>query len=71
MFAITSEDPIDLVIVQGVLEVLVLRVVVKVVIKTGVIDSVYIDVVMGVRQGFPEERVMPLGISGVGRVKFL
>ena len=71
MFAITSEDPIDLAIVQGVLEVLVLCVVVKVIIKVGVVDSVYVHMSVGARKGFSEERVVPLGISGVGGVKIL
>ena len=48
-FTITSEDSVDLAIVQGVLEVLVLHVVVEVVIKMGVIDGVYIDVAMDAR----------------------
>ena len=36
------EDSVDLVIVQGVLEVLVLCVMVKVIIELGIIDSVYV-----------------------------
>ena len=55
------EDPIDLVIIQGVLEVLVLCVVVKVVIKARVIDSVYIYMSVGAGEGFFEEGIMPLG----------
>ena len=58
-------------IVQGVLEVLVLHVVVEVVIEVGVVDSVYVHMSVGARKGFSKERVMPLGISGMGRVKVL
>ena len=65
------EDSVDLSIVQEVLEVLVLRVVVEVVIESGVVDGVYIDVAMGMEEGFPEERIMSLGIGGMSRVKIL
>ena len=68
MFAITTEDPIYLAIIQRVLEVLVLYVMVEVVIKARVIDSVYIYVLVSTGKGFPEERVMLLGISSIGRV---
>ena len=53
------------------LEVLILSVVVEVVIETRVIDSVYVDVAMGVEEGFSEERVVPLGVGGVGGVQVL
>ena len=70
-FAVSAEDPVNLVVVQGVLEVLILRIMVKVVIEVGVIDSVYVDMAVGARKGFSKERVVPLGISGVGGVKIL
>ena len=65
------EDSIDLAIVQRVLEVLILCVVVQVVIEMGIIDSVYVDVAVSAREGFLEEGVVPLGISGMGGVKVL
>ena len=37
-FAVAAENPVDLAIVQGVLEVLVLRVVVEIAIEVGVVD---------------------------------
>ena len=46
------KDSIDLVIVQGMLEVLVLHIVVKVVIESGVIDSVYVDMLVSLGRGF-------------------
>ena len=52
------------------LEVLLFCVVVKVVIQSGVVDSVYIDISMG-PGGFVEERVVPFSISGMDRVKVL
>ena len=70
LFAITSNDLVDEV-VQRMLEVLVLHVMVQVVVKLGVIDSVYIDVSVGSGKGFLEERVMSLSISGMGGVKVL
>ena len=69
MFAIASEDPIDEVIVQGVLEVLVLCVVVKVIIEAGIIDGVYVDMAMGLGKGFSKEGVISLGVSSMGRVE--
>ena len=63
MFIIALKDPIYLAIIQGVLEVLVLCVMVKV-----VVDSVYIYVFVGTGKGFPKERVVLLGISSMGRV---
>ena len=69
MFAISLQNPIDEAIVQGVLEVLVLCVVVKVFIESRVIDSVYVDVLMSLREGFSKEGVMSLSISSVGGVK--
>ena len=58
-------------IIQGVLEVLVLRVVVQIIIEMGVVDSVYVDMAMGAGKRFPKERVMPLGIGGVGGIEIL
>ena len=55
-------------IVQGVLEVLILCVMVEVVVQTGVVDIVYIDMLVGAGKGF-SEGVMSLGISSVGRVE--
>ena len=37
----------------------------------GIVDSVYIDMAVGAGEWFSKERVMPLGVSGVGRVKIL
>ena len=71
MLAIASEDPVDLVIVQRMLEVLVLRVMVQVVIETRVVDSVYVDMSVGSGKRFSEKGVVPLGIGGMGRVKIL
>ena len=71
MFAITTKDPVDLMIVQGVLEVLILRVVVEVVIKAGIIDSVYVDMVMSAWEGLPEKGIISLGISSMGGIKVL
>ena len=70
-FAIVTKDSVDLAIVQGVLEVLVLCVMIKVVIEAGVVDSVYVDVAMSAGEGFSEERVMSLGIGSMGRVEVL
>ena len=63
------KDSIDLVIIQGVLKVLVLRVVVKVFVESRAIDSVYIDMLMDLRKRFSKEGVVSLGISGMSRVK--
>ena len=65
-FAIATEDPVDLAVVQGMLEILVLRVVIKVIIESRVIDGVYVDMAMGSGKGFSKEGVMLLGICGVG-----
>ena len=69
-YTIATEDPVDLVIVQEVLEVLALHVVVKIVIKSRVIDSIYVDMAMGLGKGFSKEGVMPLGICSMAGVKF-
>ena len=63
--AVSVEDPVDLAVVQGVLEVLVLCVVVEVVVEMGIIDGVYVDMSVGAGEGFSEERVVLLGISGM------
>ena len=65
-FAIAAKDSVDLAIVQRMLEILVLHIMVEV-----VIDGVYVDMVAGARKGFSKERVVSLGISGMGRVKIL
>ena len=75
-FAITSENSVDLAIVQEVLEVLVLCIMVlcimvKVVIESGVIDGVYIDMSVGVGKGFLEEGIMSLDVSSMDRVEVL
>ena len=71
MFTIASEDPVDLSIVQGVLEVLILRVMIEVVIEMGIVDSVYVDMAVSAGKGFSEEGIMPLRINSVGGVKIL
>ena len=53
------------------LEVLILCVVVKVFVEAGVIDGVYVDMLVDFRKGFLEERVMLLDISSMGRVEVL
>ena len=62
MFAIATEDSVDLVIIQRMLEVLVFCVMVKVVIEWRVIDSVHVDMMVGSRKGFPKEGVMLLDV---------
>ena len=64
-------DSVDLAIVQGMLEVLVLCVVVKVVIEVGIVDSVYIDMAVGSREEFLEEGVVLLSICGIDWVEVL
>ena len=56
-------------VVQGVLEVLIFHIVVKVIVEAGIVDSVYIDMSMGMRKELLEEGVVLLGVSGVGRIK--
>ena len=70
-FTIATEDSVDLVIVQGVLEVLVLHVVVEVVIEVGIIDSVYVDMSVSVEKGFSKEGIVPLGVCAMGGVEIL
>ena len=53
------------------LEVLILRVVAEVVIEAGIIDSVYVDMLVGLGKQLPEKGVMPLGIGGMGRIEIL
>ena len=50
------------------LEVLFFCIVVQVVIEPGIIDSIYVDVSVGMGKGFLEEGVVLLGVSGVSRV---
>ena len=50
---------------------MVLRVVVEVVIKARVIDSVYVDVAVGSRKRFSKEGIVPLSIGSVGGVEIL
>ena len=69
MLTIALEDSVDKAVVQGVLEILVLYVMVKVVIETGIVDSVYVDMSMSLREGLSEEKVMPLSVHGMSRVK--
>ena len=68
-FTITLEDPVALSVIQGVLEVLFFHVMVEVVIETGVIDSVYIDMTMGSRKGFLEEGVVSFGVGSMDRIE--
>ena len=70
-FIIALEDPVDLAIVQRVLEVLILRIVVEIVIEAGIIDSVYVDMVMSAWEGLPEKGIISLGISSMGGIKVL
>ena len=63
------ENPVNEAIVQGMLEVLVLHIVVKIIIQAGVIDSVYIDVSVGSRKRFPEEGIILLSINVMGGVE--
>ena len=65
------KDPVDLAIVEGVLEVLILCIMVKVIVESGVVDSVYIDMSVGSRKEFSEKGIMPLGIGSMGRIEFL
>ena len=65
------KNPVDLAVVQGVLEVLVLSVIVEIVIESGVVDGIYVDMSVGVGKGSLEEQVMSPDISSMGRVKFL
>ena len=68
MFTVALEDPIDKAIVQIVLEVLVLHVMIQVVVKMRVIDSVYVDVSVSSGKGFVEEGVMLLDICSMDRI---
>ena len=63
------KDSVNLVIVQGVLEVLVLCIMVKVVIESRVIDGIYINVVIGLEKGFPEEEIVSLDVCSVSRIQ--
>ena len=50
---------------------MVLRVVVKVIIEMGVVDGVYVYVSVGAGKRFSKERVMLLGVGGMGSVEVL
>ena len=50
------------------LEVLILHVMVEVVVEVEIIDSIYVDMAVGSGERFPKERVVPLGVGGMGRV---
>ena len=63
------ENSVDLAIIQGVLEILVFCVMVKVIVKLGVIDGVYIDMSMGAEKRFSEEGIVPLGISSMDGIE--
>ena len=69
MFTVAMEDSVDLVIAQGVLEVLVLCVIVKIVVEARVIDSVHVYVSVGVEEEFLEEGIVLLGVCSMGRVE--
>ena len=69
MFAISAENLVNLAVVQGVLEVLFLHIVVKVVVETGIVDGVYVDMAVGSGKWFPEEGIVSLGVCGVGGVQ--
>ena len=66
MFAITPKNSVNEVIVQRMLEVLFLHVMVYIVIEVGVVDGVYVDVLVGSREGSPEEGVVLLSVYGMG-----
>ena len=51
------------------LKVLVLCVMVKVIVEAGIVDGVYVDMLVGVGEGFSKEGVMLLGISSMGNVE--
>ena len=51
------------------MKVLVLCVVVKVVIESGVVDGVYIDMSVDAGKEFSEEGIILLGIGGMGGVE--
>ena len=53
-------------IVQRVLEVLVLCIMVEVIIELGIIDSIYVDMSVGLGKGFSKEGIVPLDISCMG-----
>ena len=45
------------------------HVVVQVVIESGIVGSIYIDMSVGAGKGLPEEGIVSLGISSVGGVE--
>ena len=70
-FAIASKDSVNESIVQGVLEVLILHIMVKVVIEVRVIDGVYVNILVSPGEGFVKERVISLSVSSMGGVEVL
>ena len=42
---------------------------VEVVIEAGVVDSVYVDMAMGLGKWFPEEGIMPLGVGSMDGIE--
>ena len=71
VLAITLKDPVGEAIIQRMLEVLVLCIVVKVVIKMRVIDGVYVDMSVDSGKGSVEEGVTLLDIHSMGRIEVL
>ena len=63
------KNPVDLVIVQRVLEVLILCVMVEVVIEVGIVNSVYVDTAIGPGKWFPEKGIMPLSVRSMGGIE--
>ena len=53
------------------LGVLILCIVVKVVIEVRVIDSVYVDMAMGLEEWCPKKGIMPLGIDSMDGIEIL
>ena len=47
------------------MNVLVFCIMIQVIIETGVIDGVYVDMFVGPGKGFVKEGVVPLGIGGM------
>ena len=53
------------------LKVLILHIIVEIVIEVRVIENVYVDMVVGSGERFAEERIMLLGVCGMGRIQVL
>ena len=69
VFIVILKDPVDEAIVQRVLEVLILCIMIQIVVKMRVIDSIYVDMLVIMGKRFLKGRVMPLYISSINRVK--